>query len=62
MPAGLMLESAAAATPRAAPCAAAARQLVDLALDAGSRDNVTAVVADVIVRADAGEGWLRALL
>jgi PPM family protein phosphatase len=51
-----------AATLRAAPCAAAARQLVDLALDAGSRDNVTAVVADVIVRADAAEGWLRALL
>jgi PPM family protein phosphatase len=42
-------------------CATAARQLVDLALDAGSRDNVSAVVADVIARQDSAEGWLRAL-
>lgn len=45
-----------------APAAdAAARQLVCRALDAGSRDNVSAVVADVIARHDAVEGWLPAL-
>jgi PPM family protein phosphatase len=40
---------------------AAAQQLVGRALDAGSRDNVSAVVADVIPRHDAAEGWLPAL-
>jgi PPM family protein phosphatase len=46
---------------RTPSCAAAARDLVDLALAAGSRDNVSAVVADAIARHDAAEGWLRAL-
>lgn len=41
--------------------ATAARQLVDRALDAGSRDNVSAAVADVIPRHDGAEGWLQAL-
>jgi serine/threonine protein phosphatase PrpC len=41
--------------------ATAARQLVDRALDAGSRDNVSAAVADVIARHDTAEGWLQAL-
>jgi protein phosphatase len=50
-----------AATLRATSGATAARQLVDLALDAGSRDNVTAAVADVVARNDPAEGWLRAL-
>jgi PPM family protein phosphatase len=39
----------------------AAERLVRLALDAGSRDNVSAVVADVIIRDDDAEGWLQAL-
>lgn len=46
---------------RTASCASAARQLVDLALEAGSRDNASAVVADVIIREDAADGWLQAL-
>ncbi len=46
---------------RTPSCATAARDLVGLALAAGSRDNVSAVVADVIARHDAAEGWLRAL-
>jgi protein phosphatase len=46
---------------RTPSCATAARDLVALALAAGSRDNVSAVVADVIARHDAAEGWLRAL-
>lgn len=40
---------------------AAARQLVDAALAHGSRDNVTAVIADVVACGDPGEGWLDAL-
>jgi protein phosphatase len=39
----------------------AARCLVDEALVAGSRDNVTAVIADVVEREDPDEGWLEAL-
>ena len=41
--------------------AAAVRGLVDAALEHGSRDNVTAVVADVVEREDPEEGWLDAL-
>jgi hypothetical protein len=29
-----------------------------LALDSGSRDNVTAIVADIVARARMREGWL----
>jgi serine/threonine protein phosphatase PrpC len=36
---------------------AAAEALVALALDAGSRDNVSVVVADVVVRSDPAAGW-----
>ncbi|MFZ0376492.1 MAG: hypothetical protein WCD11_16520 [Solirubrobacteraceae bacterium] len=43
---------------RSPACATAARDLVGLALAAGSRDNVSSVVADVIARHDAAEGWL----
>ncbi len=39
----------------------AVRRLVDAALAHGSRDNVSAVVADVIASAVPGEGWLDAL-
>lgn len=39
----------------------AARRLVDAALEHGSRDNVTAVIADVVTRDDPDEGWLDAL-
>lgn len=39
----------------------AIRGLVDAALENGSRDNVTAVIADVVVRADPDAGWLDAL-
>lgn len=38
-----------------------ARRLVDAALEHGSRDNVTAVVADVVMHDDPDEGWLDAL-
>jgi protein phosphatase len=41
--------------------AQAVRGLVDAALEHGSRDNVTAVVADVVARDDPTEGWLDAL-
>ena len=41
--------------------AEAVRCLIDAALAHGSRDNVSAVVADVIASADSGEGWLDAL-
>lgn len=39
----------------------AVRRLVAAALERGSRDNVTAVIADVVVRDDPQEGWLDAL-
>ncbi len=39
----------------------AAQALVAVALDAGSQDNLSAVVADVVLREDVGEGWLPAL-
>jgi len=39
----------------------AVRRLVDSALDHGSRDNLTAVIADVVTRADPDDGWLEAL-
>lgn len=39
----------------------AVRQLVDAALAHGSRDNVTAVIADVIAREDPEQRWLDAL-
>lgn len=35
-----------------------ARALVDLALRAGSRDNVSVIVADIMTRADPSAGWL----
>jgi PPM family protein phosphatase len=41
--------------------AVAVRQLVDAALDHGSRDNVTAVIADVVAGRDARDGWLDSL-
>jgi protein phosphatase len=37
---------------------AVVRQLARLALDQGGRDNVTAIVADVVARTDPREGWL----
>jgi len=37
---------------------AAARSLVQLALDHGARDNVTAVLAEVVTRTDPRDGWL----
>jgi protein phosphatase len=40
---------------------AAVRGIVDAALASGSRDNVTAVIADVIAREHPDEGWLDAL-
>lgn len=40
---------------------AAVRRLVNAALTNGSRDNVTAIVADVITRAQPEDGWLSAL-
>jgi PPM family protein phosphatase len=39
----------------------AVRQLIDAALENGSRDNITVVIADVIPRADPHDGWLSAL-
>jgi PPM family protein phosphatase len=39
----------------------AVRCLVDAALDHGSRDNVSAVIADVVACAEPGERWLDAL-
>ena len=39
----------------------AVRRLVDSALDQGSRDNLTAVIADVVTRADPDDRWLEAL-
>jgi protein phosphatase len=39
----------------------AVRGIVDAALHSGSRDNVTAVIADVVARDDPGDGWLDAL-
>jgi PPM family protein phosphatase len=41
--------------------AVAVRQLVDSALDRGSRDNITAVIADVVARQEPRAGWLDAL-
>jgi serine/threonine protein phosphatase PrpC len=41
--------------------AVAVRRLVDLALDHGSRDNVTAIVADVVGSREPRDGWLSAL-
>ena len=40
--------------------AVAVRQIVEAALHDGSRDNITAVIADVIVRVEPDEGWLDA--
>lgn len=39
----------------------AVRGLIDAALASGSRDNLTAVVADVVTRDDPDQGWLDAL-
>jgi len=39
----------------------AVRRLINCALDHGSRDNITAIVADVIPGEDPREGWLEAL-
>ena len=40
---------------------AAVRRLVASALDHGSRDNVTALIADVVASTDSRDGWLGAL-
>jgi protein phosphatase len=40
---------------------AAVDQLVAAALDRGSRDNVTAVIADVVAHAGSADGWLKAV-
>lgn len=39
----------------------AARVLIEAMLSAGSRDNITVVVADVVSRNELAEGWLEAL-
>ena len=39
----------------------AVRRLADTALDRGSRDNVTAVIADVAAGPNTDDGWLNAL-
>lgn len=39
-----------------------ARTLIDLALRAGSRDNISVIVADVSARADSCAGWLPMLI
>jgi serine/threonine protein phosphatase PrpC len=41
-----------------ADASVAVRELVDLALGHGSRDNISAVIADILVGADPREGWL----
>jgi PPM family protein phosphatase len=38
-----------------------ARRLVELALDAGGRDNISVIIADVVAREDADAGWLPAM-
>jgi protein phosphatase len=38
-----------------------AHQLVQKALDAGGRDNISVIVADVVARGDSNPGWLDAL-
>jgi protein phosphatase len=50
-------ESAVAATLGDGSPARCAERLVALALAAGGRDNVSAVVADVVARRDPGAGW-----
>ena len=46
---------------RTADAGVAARELVDLAFDHGSRDNITAVIADILAGTDPHDGWLRSL-
>jgi len=43
---------------RNADASVAVRELVDLALDHDSRDNITAVIADILPGADPRDGWL----
>jgi serine/threonine protein phosphatase PrpC len=50
-------DDAIAATLRIADRGTCAERLVDLALAAGARDNVSVVVADAVVRGDAGSAW-----
>jgi PPM family protein phosphatase len=35
-----------------------ARRLIEMALDAGGRDNVSVIVADTVARVDTGAGWI----
>jgi PPM family protein phosphatase len=46
---------------RNADAGVAARELVDLAFDHGSRDNITAVIADILAGTDPRDGWLPSL-
>jgi serine/threonine protein phosphatase PrpC len=39
----------------------AVRRLIGAAMDHGSRDNVTALIADVVTSTDARDGWLDSL-
>jgi protein phosphatase len=50
-------EDAIAAALRVPDRAAAAERLIALALEAGARDNVSVVVADVVARPGAGSAW-----
>jgi serine/threonine protein phosphatase PrpC len=43
---------------RIADASVAGRELVNLALDHGSRDNITAVTADILAGTDPRDGWL----
>ena len=50
-------DDAIAATLRGAPRAHCAQRLIDLALAAGGRDNISAIVADVVPRVDPSTCW-----
>jgi protein phosphatase len=50
-------DDAIAATLRGAPRAHCAQRLIDLALAAGGRDNISAIVADVVPRVDSSTCW-----
>jgi serine/threonine protein phosphatase PrpC len=46
---------------RNADAGVGARELVDLAFDQGSRDNITAVIAEILAGTDPRDGWLPSL-